>query len=214
MIQLGYPCPENVASMPKTGCGNYCTTCTKNIVDFREKTNEEVKTFLSENKSVTCGIFAPEHVQNPVKNEVSSMFRIAFAAVFVFGFNVNVLFGQDRCKIQVQDGVRVEFVKQSDITIVGKILQFGQAIGSAEVSLDLDGEHFSFRCDETGVFLLKNFNHLRGKTVDLYFSAPGVETQFVSLENIESGLYKIEADLGEREYIRGEIAMPGMIIQD
>ena len=215
MIQLGYPCPENVAGMPKTGCGNYCTTCTKNIVDFRGKSTAEVKQFLSENKSVTCGIFAPEHVKDPVKNEVSSMFRIAFAAIFVLGFNVNMLFGQTQCTTQPSEGVKVDFVKQTGITIAGKVLQYGAIVSGCTVSFDVDGQHYSAQCNAEGLFLMKNFNHLSGKTIDLYFSADGMDTEWLKLENIESGLYKIEVDLGEREYFRGEIALPGkFVIED
>ena len=211
MLELGYPCPENVASMEKTSCGNYCTTCAKEIMDFREKTNEETKRILEADKSISCGIFRPDQMTHQTVDHVSSLFRIAFAAVFIFGFNMNVLFAQN-CEPVCTDKIDVELVKSESISITGKVygVEANELVG-ATISFYIGDTYYNVRSDENGYFDLKVDPKIIGKELNVTFSYPGLEGESIQFNPVQKGDYSLSVNLTEYEYLRGKVALPGMI---
>ena len=94
MIQIKYDCPESVDLMPKTDCGIYCGSCARNIYDFRGKSLDEIAKIRTSNPEISCGVFDSQTASSDTRTTVQNVFRIAFAAIFILGFNVLTLFGQ------------------------------------------------------------------------------------------------------------------------
>jgi hypothetical protein len=94
MIQLKFDCPERFEEMPSTENGFYCEGCKKEVYDFRGKTISEIKRINKENPKIGCGIFDEHSIQEDHRSIVSTIFKLAFAAVFILGFNSANLFGQ------------------------------------------------------------------------------------------------------------------------
>lgn len=53
-IRIPEPCHEDWAKMTATEKGKFCSVCTKEVIDFTSKTDEELVKFLSKNKNA-CG---------------------------------------------------------------------------------------------------------------------------------------------------------------
>ena len=60
-IQINNPCPMLLSKM-KTDNGFYCSSCKKDIVDYRGKSEDQILQHIEEN---TCGIFDENAVNTP-----------------------------------------------------------------------------------------------------------------------------------------------------
>jgi hypothetical protein len=84
MIRIDQPCPEKWENMIPSSSGNYCDKCCKVVVDFSEKSNEEIVNYFTVNAGKKiCGRFLNEQVERPkIKFRLS---RFLAALVLVFG---------------------------------------------------------------------------------------------------------------------------------
>jgi hypothetical protein len=84
MIRIDQPCPEKWENMLPSAGGNYCGICCKTVVDFSERSNEEIVDYFSANTGKRiCGRFKTEQVIRPkVKFTLT---RFLAAVVLVFG---------------------------------------------------------------------------------------------------------------------------------
>ena len=90
-ILIQNPCPM-VLNRMKNDSGYYCSSCSKSILDFRNKTNEEIKESITED---SCGIYTSDQVSTPTFN---FSYKLAFRALTILsfiGFNVKPLHAQD-----------------------------------------------------------------------------------------------------------------------
>ena len=89
-IHIENPCPMSLHKM-KTTDGFYCKSCSKTIVDFRDKPlNEKINI----DSDITCGIFSEEQVSTPT---FSFRYKIVFRALTllsIIGFNVKPIQAQ------------------------------------------------------------------------------------------------------------------------
>ncbi|MCG8577357.1 MAG: hypothetical protein MI810_20910 [Flavobacteriales bacterium] len=215
MIELGYPCPEDVTAMPKTNCGHYCQTCSKDLIDFRNKSAEETKEILMKDQSIKCGIFRPDQMKNQSKDQVSSLFRIAFAAIFVLGFNLNVLFGQSCGPNEFNHNVKIERIEAQELKIDGRVFGIDKTeLEGAEISYVFNETRYLAVADENGYFDLEVAGGMQGKNIEIMISYGGMESEMVFLTKVENQQYYLTINLSKREYVRGKIAVPGMIKRD
>ena len=215
MLELGYPCPEDVARMDKTSCGHYCTTCSKEIMDFRNKTNEETMQILKDNPSINCGIFHPNQMKHQTVDQVSSWFRIAFAAVFIFGFNMNILFAQT-CESSEPENIKIEHVQSERVRIGGRVYDInGEELVGATIYYDFNETRYQTTTDSNGLFEIEVAKGLKGKNVSIAIMYPGMKTEMVYINPVQQEGYFITVKLEEDDYIRGKIApTPGIIVRD
>lgn len=92
-LRVDNPCPFLLERMKKNDDGYYCRSCSKTIIDFRDKTTAEICSSTDEN---TCGIFYRYQLTGQQK---MSAFRQAAFYCLVFlsflGFNVKPVYGQN-----------------------------------------------------------------------------------------------------------------------
>jgi hypothetical protein len=86
-LRIDNPCPMLLSRMSKTDSGFSCKSCKREVIDFRDKTPEEIATAITAD---TCGIFNNSQLAAAPKH---SLFRKGiFAALTVLsflGFNVS-----------------------------------------------------------------------------------------------------------------------------
>jgi len=91
-IQLSNPCPMLLARMKNEGADYYCNSCSKVVVDYSNKSIEEI---IATFKPGTCGIFNPAHVQpNPPMPFKRRFLFYGLTLLSFFGFNVKPLQAQ------------------------------------------------------------------------------------------------------------------------
>jgi hypothetical protein len=56
-IAIKKPCSENFNNFQLTGKGGFCTSCQKEVTDFRRMTDQEIQNYFKIQKQNTCGYF-------------------------------------------------------------------------------------------------------------------------------------------------------------
>ncbi len=85
-IKINQPCPMTMNRI-KNSDSFYCGSCKKNLIDFREMSQQEIKNTLSQKKDV-CGIFRSHQVTTPRFHFFRQM-QFSLLTLFAFiGFNV------------------------------------------------------------------------------------------------------------------------------
>ncbi|MBD3638603.1 MAG: hypothetical protein HUJ25_14715 [Crocinitomicaceae bacterium] len=151
-IRIQYSCPEHVENMPKTDCGYFCDACQRNVFDFTGKTEVEIAQITAENPEIKCGVFDSEMVHEDPRTWVRDVFRIAFAAVFVLGFNASLLFGQT--KIHYDSTIVQQEVVTSQKIIVKGVVQSGKKgpIKRAVINYYIGKEVVELKVNKEGEF--------------------------------------------------------------
>lgn len=100
-IQIPKPCHEDWNAMTPTQQGAFCSSCSKEVVDFTQMTDEEVQNyFLYKTAGKTCGRFRSEQVdriritlpENILLQKIAGWKKIMAVVMLAFG---SMLFGCD-----------------------------------------------------------------------------------------------------------------------
>lgn len=68
-ITIPKPCHEDRNKMTPNEKGSFCSKCAKTVIDFTQKTNEEIKDFLTEQSGKkVCGRFMNHQLDQPLKS--------------------------------------------------------------------------------------------------------------------------------------------------
>lgn len=93
-INLEFNCPENRNTLEQTENGYNCDKCSKNVIDFTNKSNDELQYMISESIEPVCGVFK--------RSQLSQKFMKYAAATFIATATSLSANGQD---IVVKDSV-------------------------------------------------------------------------------------------------------------
>ena len=89
-LEIKKPCSADLKAMNKTTNGFFCNLCSKEVVDFTNKNDVELrKVFLPETKNNVCGKFTKHQIVS--KNNIQHKFSIPLRYVFL----VSLLYGKD-----------------------------------------------------------------------------------------------------------------------
>ncbi|MCB9260832.1 MAG: hypothetical protein H6607_00435 [Flavobacteriales bacterium] len=80
-MQIKNPCPASIARMKKQGNSFYCKGCQKFVVDFRDKSNDEIKEIIGYGG---CGIFRNDQLIN--QKRYGGWGQAVFYALMVLSF--------------------------------------------------------------------------------------------------------------------------------
>lgn len=100
-LSIDNPCPVLLMRMKKTESGFYCSSCARNVIDYRNKNEEEIRANL---KTGSCGIF--DVAQLSAQRKMSFKRSLAFytlACISFLGFNVQPLNAQTRDSTRVMN---------------------------------------------------------------------------------------------------------------
>ncbi len=101
-IKVENPCPFLLYRMNKDGNDYFCKSCSKTVVDFRNKTEEEIKCFADKD---TCGVFTINQLKGQQTQSILRQTIFYFLTVLsFFGFNVKPLTAQtiDTIKLKTE----------------------------------------------------------------------------------------------------------------
>ncbi len=95
IVKVPEPCHEDWNKMQPDEKGKFCLSCSKSVIDFTNKTDEEIKNILLENKNQkVCGHFKSSQLNRPLNyiidpiqlpRNISFSKAFAIALFFVFG---------------------------------------------------------------------------------------------------------------------------------
>ncbi len=117
-MEIKNPCPASLANMPKSENGYYCSSCDKCVIDFRDKSIDEIKSTL---KPSDCGIFLPHQLTD--QKRYTGIRRYAFGLlVFLstLGFNVKPLQAQTEPHVEPLEPDTIE-PHDTTLMILGKV---------------------------------------------------------------------------------------------
>ncbi|WP_298533693.1 carboxypeptidase-like regulatory domain-containing protein [uncultured Algibacter sp.] len=87
-LTISKPCSEKFSRFETTPSGRFCNSCQKEVIDFRNMTDQELKAYFIKNREKrTCGYFKVSQLNTPSKNHeirktTNKFLRIAALAVF------------------------------------------------------------------------------------------------------------------------------------
>lgn len=82
-IRFSFPCKENINDMTSSEQGKHCSSCKRTIIDFRNKSTEELDLLKETNKEI-CGIFSEKQVAKGYENYR----QLVATTVFTLGIGV------------------------------------------------------------------------------------------------------------------------------
>jgi len=74
-LTIAAPCHENWDKMSKVEQGKHCQVCSKNVVDFTDKSDEEIYKYVTKNNNI-CGRFKETQLDRAIKVERKSSFNL------------------------------------------------------------------------------------------------------------------------------------------
>lgn len=127
-IQIENPCHENWNNMLPDELGAYCLACQKTVVDFSQKTTQEIKEFFSSQiqKDKVCGRFRSQQL-NPINFE---QFFIKFkhwnfpkkmTIILFFSFGMT-LFSCKTIHEPIMGDIAIENNLHDDNVLMGKVV--------------------------------------------------------------------------------------------
>jgi hypothetical protein len=91
-IKVENPCPFLLNRMKKEGNNYFCNSCSKTVIDFRDKTEDEIKCNVRKD---TCGIFTIDQLKGHKRQSFLRQTLFYCLTVLSFlGFNVKPLTAQ------------------------------------------------------------------------------------------------------------------------
>jgi hypothetical protein len=168
-IAIKKPCSENFNDFQFTGIGSYCTSCKKEVTDFRRMTDQEIQNYFKIPKKNTCGYFLESQLKtysntnNDKRKQNFNPFgvsMISFSLLSLLSFNSS--FAQKNSKTIESYTVQKENsdTKESDSTtntqdniISGIVIdEHKQALPGATISLK--GANITTSTDFDGKFTI------------------------------------------------------------
>ena len=100
-IIINEPCHENWDAMTPNTQGAFCKVCAKDVVDFSNKSLNQIKSFFSEERTEkVCARFKEEQLQELSVEDFVSKFQYwniakKFAAIFFIAFGLTIFSSQN-----------------------------------------------------------------------------------------------------------------------
>jgi len=84
-IRFSFPCNERIDQMGTCGINKHCQACERTIIDFRDKTSEELD-LLKKTTTNICGIFAEKQVAKGYEN----YYQLTAATILAIGLSTSL----------------------------------------------------------------------------------------------------------------------------
>jgi len=213
-INVKSPCSENFQNFSPTKNGGFCSSCTKEVIDFSTmETKEVIQYFQTSSKQNTCGRFRTDQLGTTLthrrKRNISFISRIGISVLALFSFY----------KVQGQDLEKKTDSLQNDppkfqdtlndklITVEGNVNEGGYPLPG--VNILLEGTTIGVATDFDGNF---TFPKQLKKGDVLVFSYIGMNSRKVEIQNDTSKLnvsLQVNMELDEC-IIMGKVAVKGV----
>lgn len=148
-VHIEEPCKADWGKMTRVEAGRHCKLCEKTVVDFTQKTNQEIVAYITQSDSGVCGRFYSEQVITPEIPAARTWWKYpAWAATFLalIGFSQEKAQAQKVGKVMVNGGARVSDVydTQNEITLTVLVIDVNKKIlADAYVSIMSEGKEIA-----------------------------------------------------------------------
>ncbi|MGV3613167.1 MAG: hypothetical protein ACO1N0_19560 [Fluviicola sp.] len=226
---MSLPCNQSHTRMEKSDGGYYCTSCEKVLVDFRQKTEPEIKHIIASNPGKVCGVFYNHQISSKTSRVALSnaSYRVGLSLLGILGFLGPII---SSCESAPDDAALVKqkaFQKlKFPMKISGQLKdeKTGKPLAKSPVEIQQDGKTIlKGLTDESGNFeLTVRKDHLKDETFDLIYLAKNHRSDTLHQQNIESFakgkklILTLKAETVKCNVKNGEvpIAVPGEIIAE
>lgn len=213
-ISINRPCSQNFENFERTDKGGYCNSCRKEVLDFRNFTDNEIVDFFSKNQQKTCGVFLENQLKNYSEsylnnniNERKSFYRglLGFSVLSMFTFNQG--YSQNTEKDTISNEIRKvennnfkKNIKEQEIT---KGFVFDELGPIAGASVTVKNTNLSTSTDFDGNFI---FNKKLNVGDVIIVSYIGFKTKEFTISDV----MKIDIAMDSYSYT-GEFIMMGEV---
>ncbi len=105
-LHIEKPCPIYLNESNKKGSEFYCKSCKKSLIDFRDKSQEEILPYVGKN---VCGVFNSNQLSGQQKLSFSKSMVFKFFTVLSFlGFPVSPLKAQESKVVNKKEIIQKE----------------------------------------------------------------------------------------------------------
>lgn len=168
-ISIPEPCTQNWANMTATEKGRYCSSCAKEVIDFRNWTTDELQNWFASSKGNVCGhlskgqlaYFKQEEPQHLSLGFGTKIFLASALALFASSKTyahtkavTKTAIYEDKNRIK-SDAKRTEQVTDSLITISGVVKDQDDKLPVPGVSIQINNGQYKAMTDAEGKFKLQ-----------------------------------------------------------
>lgn len=219
-LVIAKPCHENWGKMTPTEQGRFCSSCTKEVVDFRDKQKEDIIEYLENYKGEgqTCGQFLPSQIDKVGKVYINSTVfkRIGISFLAFLGFfsfkNANAQkpkMGKVAIKGDVSYNEYNEANQKVDVTIFGSVRTLnGEKIAGAEIKFNHEGKQLAVtKTIANGTFAIQLKLDKSMKAITMYTKADGYEMKINVIPNPAKEKIRVDIIMETEMMVLGEIAI-------
>jgi CarboxypepD_reg-like domain len=181
-LSVPSPCHERWSEFTPTEMGRFCGSCQKEVIDFTQWNEDQIKHYFTQTTKSTCGRFHSKQLityHKPAKPNRSWLSASILALVLLIMSRPTE--AQSKRKVAAQEQVEKKFIAQQSDTIITKVTIHGVVRDALDESL-LPGVNILRRGTSEGIVSDANgryeFIILQPKqTEQLTFSFIGYETR-------------------------------------
>ena len=152
-LSIQNPCSENYDQFKKTFNGGYCTSCAKEVIDFTNKSSEEIKNYFTNNTNKTCGRFKSEQLTT-----YTSAPKKTFSYFRMIGLTAITLFFSTNLAAQDTPNDIVNTIEQQTTSITGTVYSSIDNLPIPGVSIMLKNSTRGTDTNFNGKFTFNNLN--------------------------------------------------------
>lgn len=190
-VLLGLPCKNSISGMSLEEKGYHCRSCSKHLIDFRSKKNEEIQQLIKQSKQEVCGVFHKHQVDYKVSTVTFSKVnqRIGLSLLGILGFLGPVL---QSCETPAEDVTEkkqhafnnLKFPMHLKGTLVDE--KSNKPMANAALNILQNGKVIlSAKTDPAGNFdIIIEEKDLKSKLFDLTYSAKGHTSDTLKAQHI------------------------------
>lgn len=200
-INVTSPCDENYDNFTPTTKGGFCSTCTKEVIDFTTMNSDDIATFFStQNSKNTCGRFKSSQLKTyeiPLQKRSYKSMITALAMAFLGLFAFQNIQAQNTNSANKNPLNLQSTYQKKTITVKGTVKENGMPL--AGVDIYLAGTATGTTTDFEGNF---EFPQKLKKGDVLVFNYVGFKTQKISVDTTTDPMYvALDLDLKELDEI-------------
>lgn len=218
-LVIAQPCHENWGKMTPTEKGRFCSSCTKEVVDFRTKKKEDIIEYLEnyQGEGQTCGQFHSSQIDEVGKNYIHTSFfkRTGISLLAFLGFfSFKEAKGQQKMgKVAIKGEVSYkewnESKQKMEVTIFGTARTLaGDKIGGAEISFHHEGKQLAMtKTIANGSFTVKLQVDKNMKAISMHTKADGYEMKINVIPNPQKERIHVNVIMETELMVLGQIAI-------
>lgn len=109
-VNLEFSCPENRKTLDRTDKEYHCKNCSKQVIDFSNKTNEDLIRIISESSKSVCGIFKKSQLNQKVMKYAAATLIVIGASFATKAQDIDVIDMVGQIDIDKRYEAREEFL--------------------------------------------------------------------------------------------------------